>query len=66
MEIQAIRGDDLASVPLINATRDTSDHLSSSVIIQVENEVLMFFGDKNGSLLKVLLGDKLYSYKYRI
>ena len=55
MEIQAIRGDDLASMPLINETRDTSKHLTSSVIIQIENELLMFFGDKNGSLLKVFL-----------
>ena len=54
MDIQAIRGDDLASIPFINETRDPFEHFTSSAIIQMENEVLMFFGDKNGSLLKVI------------
>ena len=51
---EAIRGDDLSSPSLV--IEDTDNEFSeytSSVIVQVEGELLMFIGTEAGTLLKV-------------
>ena len=49
----AIRGDDVSSPLVIGETDDQFNQFTSSVIMQVEGELLMFIGTRNGELLKV-------------
>ena len=50
----AIRGDDVSSPLVIGETDDQFNQFMSSVIVQVEGELLMFIGTRNGELLKVI------------
>ena len=49
----AIRGDDLSSSLVIEDTSNEFSQFTSSVIVQVEGELLMFIGTEAGTLLKV-------------
>ena len=52
----AIRGNDTSSPLVIGETNDQFNQFTSSVIVQVEGELLIFIGTGNGELIKV------YSY----
>ena len=52
-DLMAIRGDDVSSPLVIGKTDDQFKQFTSSVIVQVEGELLMFIGTGNGELLKV-------------
>ena len=49
----AIRGDDLSSLLVIEDTGNQVSEFTSSVIVRVEGELLMFIGTQAGTLLKV-------------
>ena len=49
----AIRGNDTSSPLVIGETDDQFNQFTSSVIVQVEGELLIFIGTGNGELLKV-------------
>ena len=50
----AIRGNDVSSPLVIEETDDQFNQFTSSVIVQVEGELLIFIGTGNGELLKVV------------
>lgn len=52
IDLEAIRGEDLSAEVLVNID-STSNAFTSSVIVQVEGELLMFIGTNNGVLSKV-------------
>ena len=52
LDLEAIRGDDLSAELLENIASMGSTFISS-VIVQVEGELLIFVGSENGVLLKV-------------
>ena len=52
IDLEAIRGDDLAAQLLENIA-SMGNTFTSSVIVQIEGELLIFIGSENGVLLKV-------------
>ena len=50
----AIRGDDISSPLVIGETSNQFNQFTSSVIVQMEGELLIFIGTGNGELLKVI------------
>ena len=54
IDLEAIRGDDLLAELLENIP-SLDNAFTSSVIVQVEEELLIFIGTENGLLLKVQL-----------
>jgi len=50
-DVEALDGGSLTSIPVFN---ETVNQFTSSVIIQVEEELLMFVGTSDGRLLKVI------------
>ena len=52
IDLEAIRGNDLPAELLENIS-SVCNIFTSSVIVQVEGELLMFVGTENGVLLKV-------------
>ena len=52
-DLEAIRGNDVSSALVIEETDNQFNQFTSSVIVQVEGELLLFIGTENGGLLKV-------------
>ena len=52
-DLEAIRGDDVSSPLVIEESNNQLNQFTSSVIVQVEGELLTFIGTGNGELLKV-------------
>ena len=60
LSLEAIRGDPVASSDpgsalIIEEINDQFREFTSSVIVQVEEELLIFIGTSNGILLKVVI-----------
>ena len=53
--IVAIKGDPVASLPVIEEINNQFNEFTSSVIVQVEEKMLIFIGTSNGRLLKVVI-----------
>ena len=54
IDLEGIRGDDLLA-ELIETFASVGNVFTSSVIVQVEGELLIFIGTRNGVLLKVCI-----------
>ena len=64
LNLEAIRGDSVASSDpgsalIIEETNNQFSEFASSVIVQVEEELLIFIGTSNGLLLKVVISDMI-------
>ena len=53
-DLEAIRGNDVSSPLVIEEIDNQFNQFTSSVIVQVEGELLIFIGTGNGGLLKVI------------